>query len=402
MPAEIIIVDDDPMVGNLSLDLITEVGFSALLVGDSRMALGSIREQKPRLVVMDILMPGLDGLSLLHTLKHDPETASIKVAVVSGKSFKAEIERAMSYGADVFIQKPYDVREFARKIVELAGAPSGEGKKSKTMLQLGVWGGREPDSTPCLSLEGLGRLFILDAGRGLRALGEGILKEGRHKEAWLLLTHFHDDHVSGFGSFPCLKEADFSLHVVGPGDPAKNLAASLREAADRFTVEDTRPPAARLQLHEVKEESYELAEGLRLWPFFANHPSTTLGYLLEIGGKRVVYCPDAELYGETASALQDYDEKTGRICRGADLLIHDARYTDEDHAAHLNEGHSSVSTAAGFAADNEVRRLLLFHADPAYGEEQADAMTVRAREVLDERGAVIPCDRAKEGLRLEI
>ena len=72
MPAEIIIVDDDPMVGNLSLDLITEVGFSALLVGDSRMALSSIREHKPRLVVMDILMPGLDGLSLLHTLKHDP------------------------------------------------------------------------------------------------------------------------------------------------------------------------------------------------------------------------------------------------------------------------------------------------------------------------------------------
>ncbi|MEK7746621.1 MAG: MBL fold metallo-hydrolase, partial [Elusimicrobiota bacterium] len=138
------------------------------------------------------------------------------------------------------------------------------------------------------------------------------------------------------------------------------------------------------------------------WPFFANHPSTTLGYLLEIGGKRVVYCPDAELYGETASALQDYDEKTGRICRGADLLIHDARYTDEDHASHLNEGHSSVSIAAGFAADNEVRRLLLFHADPSYGEEQADAMTTRAREVLEERGAVIPCDRAKEGLRLEI
>lgn len=402
MPAEIIIVDDDPMVGNLSLDLLTEVGFSVLLVGDSRMALSAIRENKPRLVVMDILMPGLDGLSLLHTIKHDPETASVKVAVVSGKSFKAEIDRAMSYGAEVFIQKPYEVREFARKIIDLAGKPSGEGRKAKTMLQVAVWGRREADSTPCLSLEGHGKLFILDAGKGIRALGGHILQEGRHKEAWLLLSHFHDDHVSGFGGFPCLREEGFSLHVVGPGDPAKNLSASLREAADRFPGDDPRPPAARLQLHEVKEESYELFEGLRIWPFFANHPSTALGYLLEIGGKRVVYCPDAELYGETASALQDYDEKTGRICRGADLLIHDARYTDEDHAKHLNEGHSSVSIAAGFAADAEVRRLLLFHADPSYSDSQADAMTDQARKVLDERGADILCDWAKDGLRLEI
>ena len=84
-----------------------------------------------------------------------------------------------------------------------------------------------------------------------------------------------------------------------------------------------------------------------------------------------------------------------------DLLVHDARYTDADHETHKNEGHSAVSATAGFAADNEVKRLILWHADPSYGEAQYGEMETAAAALLDERGAGIAVHAARDGFTLE-
>ncbi len=69
MAAQIIIVDDDPLVGGLTLELLTDAGYQARLIQDSLKAQDIIKAEKPALVVLDILMPGLDGLTLLHRLK---------------------------------------------------------------------------------------------------------------------------------------------------------------------------------------------------------------------------------------------------------------------------------------------------------------------------------------------
>ncbi|MBI5244071.1 MAG: response regulator [Elusimicrobia bacterium] len=403
MGVEIVIVDDDPMVGNLSLEVLKDAGFSAELVTDSRLALSTVKDRKPRLVMLDILMPGIDGLSILHQIKSDPQTAQTKVAIVSAKTFKAEMERAKSYGADMFIKKPYDLKDFPKQIKTLIGEPQGKGGTSqKTTVKVRAWGRREADSTPCLCAEALGRLFILDASKGAAALGAEILKEGRHKEAWLLITHFHLDHVSGLGALPLLREESFHLHIIGPSEPEKKITALLKEAMSKSMGTDKRPIKAKIQVHEVREESYELAQGLRISPFYANHPTTTLGYVLELGGRRIVYCPDTELYGEAATALQDYDEKVGRMVRAADLLIHDGRYTDADYAQHRDEGHSSVVNAAEFAADNEVRYLLLIHADPSYPDAVLEKMEADAKAALEGKGVQIPCAVVRDGLALEI
>ncbi|HAH06692.1 MAG TPA: hypothetical protein DCM05_09235 [Elusimicrobia bacterium] len=395
-------MDDDPMVGTLSMEVLSDAGYSAELVTDSRMAMSVIKERKPRLVLLDILMPGLDGLTLCHMIKTDPVTSRTKVAVVSAKSFKSEMERAKSFGADMFIKKPYDLKEFPKQVRVLCGPPAGEGKAKKNVLKVRAWGGREKTSTPCLSIEALGRLFILDAGKGVQALGAEFLKQGTYKEAWLLISHFHEDHVSGLGALPFLREESFHLHVIGPSEPDKKITLLLREAMQKSMGSDPRPIKAKIQVHEVREESYELVSGVRVAPFYANHPTTTLGYVLELGGRRIVYCPDTELYGEAATALQDYDEKIGRLVRSADLLIHDARYTDADYAQHKDEGHSSVTSAAQFAADNEVRNLLLIHADPSYPDSFLPTMEADAKKVMEGKGAQIPCSVVRDGLSLEV
>jgi len=428
MPAEIIIVDDDPLVAALSNSCLKDLGFTTHWIRDSSLVLENLRKHRPKLLLLDILMPGIDGLSLLHAIKQDPALCKTRVAIVSGKSFKAEIDRAREYGADLFISKPYDITMFSHQILDLIGPPkddpkisasskqtgpttaAGTAKKTATRsltepepaVRLRVWGTAQTDSTPCLSVEVLDQLIILDAGKGIIPLGETILQEGKYRKAWLLLSHFHPDHISGLGLFPCLRREGFELHIAGPSEPTKGIADVLREIIEQSFKTQPTPVAAKLKLHTLRESAYELQPGIRISPFYANHPSTTLGFLMELAGRRITYCPDSEIHGESATALQDYDDRVGRITREAELLIHDARYNDEDYPTHKNEGHSSLSNTVEFAAENEIGRLLLFHSDPKYTSNDLHTMEEKASTLLDKKGALIPCTAARDGLNLEI
>ncbi|MFH2204127.1 MAG: response regulator [Elusimicrobiota bacterium] len=414
MAVEIIIVDDDPLVGGLSNDLLNDAGYSTQLIRDSNLVMDTVKAAKPKLMVLDILMPGIDGLTLLYTIKNDPELKDIKCIVVSGKSFAPEIERAKEYGAELFIEKPYDIKQFAAQVKELIGAPAqapagGSAVEKGTtpehtedkQVRFQVWGNSEPDSTAVVSMEALDTIFIFDAGRGIIPLGESIMQEGKYKVLWLMLSHFHPDHISGLGLFPPLRAEGYEIHVVGPKEPHINLTGVLNDEIKKSYAVNREPIKAKLRLHQIQEDSYELRAGLRVSPFYANHPTTTMGYLLQFAGRRIVFCPDSEIYGDSATALQDYDEKIGRICMGADLLIHDARYTDEDYAGHKNEGHSCLTSTVEFAAEREIERLILFHYDPSYDETKLEAMQKQAAELLDEKGSVIECHVARDGLILE-
>ncbi|MBI4060880.1 MAG: response regulator [Elusimicrobia bacterium] len=409
MAAQIIIVDDDPLVGGLTLDLLTDAGYSVRLLSVSLTAMDIIKAEKPALVILDILMPGLDGLTLLHKLKSDPETEPIRVVVVSGKSFEAEKQRAAQYGAEDFIEKPYDVDQFPRRIGELMKKQGAEPRKAPSAaeapapaaragIKAVVWGCRSSSSagkrTSCVSIETPSHLFVFDAGSGISSLGDELAKSGKHKDIWLFLTHFHDDHVEGLASFPCARDKDCTLHVSGASDPDKPLEQALKAAFGHST------PAAKVELYELMEQTYEILPGVRLAVFYANHPGTTLAYVLQTDGRKIVYCPDSELYGEHATALQDYDEKIGEICRGADLMFHDGRYTAEDYKKHRNSGHSSFLAAVDFAGKNLVKALVLVHQDAVYSDGELSAMEKEARARANERGYALKVALGREGLEV--
>ena len=125
MGVEAVIVDDDPVGGELMSELLSEKGFTPRLVDDSTKAVAVIKAEKPRLVILDILMPGLDGLTLLKTLKTSQETRALRVVMVSGKAFPAEAARAQRNGADLYINKPYDAETVADQIIAVVGPPKG-------------------------------------------------------------------------------------------------------------------------------------------------------------------------------------------------------------------------------------------------------------------------------------
>ena len=423
MATQIIIVDDDPIVGSLSLELLNQAGFTSQLLSDSVKAQDIIRAEKPQLVILDILMPGLDGLTLLHRLKQDPETAAIKAVVVSGKSFEADKQRALQYGAVAFIEKPYDVDKFAETVGDVMKsqgvapqraprAPAAPAPAPRAEVRAAVWGCRSSASamapavtrygkhTSCVSIETPDRLFVFDAGSGLILLGNELLRAGRHKEVWLFLTHFHPDHVEGLPGFQCLRNADYTINLSGASDPDKPLEQAVREALEPGLGGEA--PKAKLELYEVLEQTYEILPGVKLGVFYANHPGTTLGFVLQTEDRKIVYCPDSELYGENATALQDYDEKLGALCRGADVLFHDGRYTPEDYKENRNSGHSSFLATVDFAGRNQVKELVLVHQDDRYADNVLDDMQKRAQARVAEAGYRVKVSLGREGLRLTL
>ncbi|NNN06804.1 MAG: response regulator [Elusimicrobia bacterium] len=423
MATQVIIVDDDPIVGSLSLELLKDAGFTVLLISDSLKAIDAIKKEKPSLVVLDILMPGIDGLTLLHKLKSDPETEKIHAIVVSGKSFEAEKIRARQFGAEEFIEKPYDIDAFPQKVaailkteghepVKIARPPSAPPPVVRADVKLTVWGCRSTSSamspmvtrygkhTSCVSVELSNSLIVFDAGSGISLLGNELMKTGKHKELWIFLTHFHADHVEGLAGLPCARDAAYTLNIGGPREPDKPLEQLLAAALEPGFGGDA--PPCKIELYELMEQTYEILPGVRLAAFYANHPGTTLGFSLLAEDRKISYVPDSELYGPFATALQDYDEKLGGLVRDSDILFHDGRYTDEDYKTNRNAGHSSFLAAVDFAGRNNVKQLVLVHHDDRYADDTLDKIAKAAEARVAEKGYALKVVLGREGLRLTV
>lgn len=423
MTAKVLVVDDDDIAGGLSRDLLVEAGFEADLQCDSLRALDQIRANRYPLVVLDILMPGVDGLTLCHQIKSDAELKDTKVVMVSGKSFEADKQRARQYGASLFIEKPYNVDLFISQIQEVMGRPSGpqaaaQAPKAEALnasapvMTFTVHGCRSGGSplpgvsrygsrTSCASLDLGEHLLIFDAGTGLAELGKQLQAEGKRKEVWLFLSHFHEDHIQGLPTFAPAAVPGFVIHVAGSHEPDKTLEQQV-SAAFQSAPATIAGVNADIDLYDMLEDTYEILPGVKLTAFYANHPGTTLGFVVEAKSRKLVYCPDSEIYGETATAMQDYDEKLGRLCRGADLLIHDGRWSPEDYRTLRNRGHSATASVVDFAGRNDIKRLLLWHHDNSHSDEQLDLLGAKAVQQATDKAYAVQVALAREGLQLGV
>jgi len=127
------------------------------------------------------------------------------------------------------------------------------------------------------------------------------------------------------------------------------------------------------------------------------HIGTTFGYRVRFGdGPTVVYLPDHQ---QPLDGSMDVDPAVIDLCRGADVLIHDAQFTPEEFAAKAHWGHCTVDYAVHVAAEAGVGRLVLFHHDPSHGDEMLDQLLAEAR-ALPEASALDEVLSAHEGLTL--
>ncbi len=118
----ILIVEDEQDV----LALVAEViggdnRYRIIQALDGQQALDQARRQRPDLILLDVMLPGIDGFEVCRRLKADPETSGIKVIIVSAKDTDQDIEEGMAAGAAFYMTKPMKITDLSAKIRDLIG-----------------------------------------------------------------------------------------------------------------------------------------------------------------------------------------------------------------------------------------------------------------------------------------
>lgn len=112
-----ILIIDDSSVNNILLEnILQDEGYNVQVAFNANEAMAYIREQKPHLILLDIMMPGKNGYDILQDLRKDESTKNIPVVMVSAKSYTEDIEKAKILGANDYIAKPINIRDIVAKI----------------------------------------------------------------------------------------------------------------------------------------------------------------------------------------------------------------------------------------------------------------------------------------------
>ena len=395
------IVDDDPDAVAMVEQLVREAGHELSVSQESRTALRDIANEQPDCVVLDIMMPGIDGLDLCRQLRQMEALSSVKIIMVTAKAFTFDQTRAMELGADGYILKPIRAASFMGEL-ELILADE---------LQLSFWGvhGTLPvpgkrtvrygGNTPCVSLSfPNGRLFIFDAGTGIKELSNALTQNEDRIKAKIFITHPHWDHINGLPFFAPLYAQGNEFEILGPSHGATSMHELLSAQMDSAYFPVTiREFAARVYFKELSEGSYPI-EGVDVHTLLLSHPGTCLGYRVEYGGRSFCYITDNELFlPDSPYYSEHYVTRLAAFTQRCDVLVMDASYSDEVYPAKVGRGHSCVTQVANLAHEASARGLYLFHHDPDQGDDDIDQKLVVAKKRLKELGSTTQVTAPAEG-----
>jgi CheY-like chemotaxis protein len=116
MGERVLIVDDNPTNLKLVAYLVKAQGYDVDTAGDANAALAAIAKNRPQLILMDLQLPGIDGLELTRQLKADSATHDIKIVAVTAYAMKGDEEKALAAGCDDYVTKPIDTRALPQVI----------------------------------------------------------------------------------------------------------------------------------------------------------------------------------------------------------------------------------------------------------------------------------------------
>jgi DNA-binding response OmpR family regulator len=119
----VLIVDDEPNIV-LSLEfLLRQQGYEVSVAPNGEEALAAAARQPPDLVVLDVMLPGLDGFEVCRRLRERPEHADLRILLLTARGRDAERVRGLEEGADAYVTKPFSTRELMKTVAELLERP---------------------------------------------------------------------------------------------------------------------------------------------------------------------------------------------------------------------------------------------------------------------------------------
>jgi two-component system alkaline phosphatase synthesis response regulator PhoP len=133
MPKKILAVDDERHIVRLVEVNLQRAGYEVVTAYDGKEALEKVVSEKPDLIVLDVMMPYMDGFEVLKKLKADTATAEIPVIMLTAKAQDADVFRGWQSGVDCYLTKPFNPMElltFVKRIFDsLRAGPSGDGSR---------------------------------------------------------------------------------------------------------------------------------------------------------------------------------------------------------------------------------------------------------------------------------
>jgi phosphoribosyl 1,2-cyclic phosphodiesterase len=224
-----------------------------------------------------------------------------------------------------------------------------------------------------------GTVLVLDAGTGVRRLGEQVPAGIARLD--ILLTHLHMDHIQGLGFFGPLYHPGIEVHIWGPASSTLSLDARLARylSPPLFPVHLRDLPS--VVFHEVPRRPFDIGP-FHIKTSLVCHPNPTVGYRIEEDGCSAVYLPDHEpALGLRDGRWLEPEWTSGHdLAAEADLLIHDAQYTDEQYGRCCGWGHSTYRHAFEFAARVGAKEMIPFHHDPSHDDATLDGLLAAAVE----------------------
>ncbi|HEY3756521.1 MAG TPA: response regulator transcription factor [Opitutaceae bacterium] len=127
MKAKILLVDDEPDALEILGFKLKEAGFIPIFAKDGNRALAAARDERPDLVVLDLMLPEVDGLEVCKLLRRDPSSANVPILMLTARAAEMDRVLGLELGADDYVTKPFSPRELVLRIRKLlARAPNGE------------------------------------------------------------------------------------------------------------------------------------------------------------------------------------------------------------------------------------------------------------------------------------
>jgi len=253
-------------------------------------------------------------------------------------------------------------------------------------------------NSPCVSItfDNIDDCIVFDCGSGIRDLGIAQAGEKRKADHYhIFFSHFHWDHIQGLPFFgPCYNPAmkiDFYSPVGG-------IEQVLRGQMVNPYFPVNLDVMGSIKTYHYMEKEVDIS-GRSVTAKKMNHPGDSYAYCVCENGKRVIYATDTEL---TSGDFLKNDENIA-FFKEADLIVIDCQYTLGEAIEKYNWGHSAFSLAVDFAANWNIKHMVMFHHDPTYDDQKLYGILQSAKWYIERMNIKgIELTLAYEGLEISI